>query len=465
MGVASSERLQLTSATLEVETSLLRAMREKSISHKLLEQLMEITLQMPLATREDQLSFCRRFLMILLSHSPGENFQSSEGLVALYVKLLRIPSSNKWQLFSLYKVFIAFLLEGASSEVSLYFLEEGVLVKEYGGQNFREYIPSPFYSVEVAILAILLGTLQGNDILVQQGIKIALRSPMQTLFTKEEEYEPEDFDLAKSLLTFLAAQVVDESPPMTELDFSEGKESLLGAYFLFLKEHIVPKLSFRKQLFTQEPWEKKEKQTLGYAKLRSEAATLHCSLCGFNTGFASLHKQEIEIVSIGPHLLPLAEMKLYGISRMAALGRSSFKDLVVEEGKFQGWSRVVSQGEGLGSAWIFIDIESQKKKGFSLKTRWVDNVNTPEMFLAFFVKASKVVIDHKYHLQPATLDRYQGTSATVCFYEGQESLFLNSYAATSMQVIPLAGDHHFWGAKFLLAYAMQSQVEYIFDIH
>ncbi|MBM3192439.1 MAG: hypothetical protein FJZ63_07315, partial [Chlamydiae bacterium] len=82
--MASSEKLQLTSATLEVETSLLRAMREKSISYELLEQLMGAAMQMSVATREDQLTFCRCFLMILLSRRPGENFYGNEGLVALY---------------------------------------------------------------------------------------------------------------------------------------------------------------------------------------------------------------------------------------------------------------------------------------------------------------------------------------------------------------------------------------------
>jgi len=456
MGVASSEKLQLTSATLEVETSLLRAMREKSISYELLEQLMGAAMQMSVATREDQLTFCRCFLMILLSRRPGENFYGNEGLVALYFKLLQVPCPKGGQLFALYRAFISFLAEENASEISLPFLEEGVLV--------NDYIPHPFHSVEGAILAIILGTLQGKEALVQQGVQISLFTPVQTLFIKEEEYKPEVFDLAKNLLAFLVARVVDESPSMKESELSEEKESPLGAYFLFLKECIVPKLSFRKLLFTQEFLKKKEQQTLGYAKLRSEAATLYCSLCGCNTGFASLHKKEIEIVSIGPHLAPLAEMELYGVNRMAALGHSCFKDLVVEEGRFQGWSRVVSQGKGLGSSWIFIDIESQKKKGFRLKTRWIDKVNAPEMFLAFFVKASKVVIDHKYHLQPATLDRYQGTSATVCFYEKQETLVLQALVETSMQVIPLAGDHHFWGAKFLLAYAMEPQIEYIFDI-
>jgi hypothetical protein len=289
------------------------------------------------------------------------------------------------------------------------------------------------------------------------------------LWTQEKEYAQASLSTAYDLLLSLTSQVrgADESvQEVSERLIASLRIDNLDVFYViiyaftlhYMKSYIEDSMGVDVSL------NNREEASLGYGKYQTQDLIFHCTASGRGSGFATLHKKNISIVSMGPQLTSLAEMHSYGIYRAPAMRGPSFKDVFIEKGIFQGWTRMVAEDViKPGSSWIYIDLH-QKNNGYHLKTRWVDFQKTPDVFLVFFVKALKVVVDKKYHLNPSTLDRYQGAQALVTFFHGQEQLSLEPLTDTVMQVIPLAGEEHFWGAKFLLAYTFPKNQELAFDI-
>jgi hypothetical protein len=210
---------------------------------------------------------------------------------------------------------------------------------------------------------------------------------------------------------------------------------------------------------------------LGATFYKYDSLSFLFSLSGIGTGFCSLEKNGIEISSIGPQFLPLGEMRKFGLFRTALAKENLFKDLKIDRGdsyiNFQGWTRLCSAAsEELrpGQSWIHLQVLAEKSS-LNLSVKRIDFFDFSELYLVFFVKAEKVVIDKTFHLHPHTLDRYEGKSASLSFQKGKGSISLGSDSEVNMQVIPLSGKDHFWGSQFLVAYHFPKDQTISFQIN
>ena len=75
-------------------------------------------------------------------------------------------------------------------------------------------------------------------------------------------------------------------------------------------------------------------------------------------------------------------------------------------------------------------------------------------------------MDGELSLSPGALERYQGKIARVTFEKDGEILSLHPEFEGEMQLIPLAGKHHFWSADFLIAFPINEKLKhYRWTIH
>jgi len=451
-------------------------LQKKEISHELFKQLVGQSSEDSLTTQEQYLSFCRKLFMLALIYRNSLVVypKIEDDLSFLYVKLIRCGILKQWHLLYMYKVFIFFLLENELEQADV-----DLIVSR--SQNTGVYLANPLENIEFGILAFLFGSLSSKKELIEKAVTISLLQMrflkeghffQDGLWTQENTYSQGSLPIARALLFYLTSQLtyqkdgdlgVEEILKNLIADSlvgnSEGFYGVIFAFaFNYMENPTIDCIEIDSLL------KKQEEISLGYGTYQTQDMIMHCTASGIGSGFAALHKSNISIVSIGPQLTSLANMNSYGIYRSPLMQNSSFKDVSVEYEMFQGWARMVAEdAPGPGSSWMYIDLH-KKNHGYHLKTRWVDFQKTPDVFLVFFVKALKVVIDKKYHLNPSTLDRYKGKKASVTFFHEKESLSLEPLTDTFMEVIPLAGGDHFWGAKFLLAYAFPKNQELVFDI-
>lgn len=450
--------------------------QKKEISHELFKQLVGQSSEDSLTTNEQCLSFCRKLLILALIYrnSLVAYPKIEEDLAFLYVKLIRYGCLKQQQLIYIYKMLIFFLLENEIEQADLQSISCST-------QDRSVCLPHSLENVEFAIIAFLFGIFTGKKELIEKATAISLwqmkfledgQSFPEGLWTQAKDYSEASLSMAHTLLFYLTSQLhgkldanhlVQESlksfNSSAQIENSDSFYVFIFAFALnYMEIQIQSKVEVDKVLKLE------EEKSLGYGKYQLQDMQFHCAASGVGSGFATLHKNNISIVSMGPQLTSLAEMNSYGIYRAPLTRLTCFKDVSIEQETFQGWTRMVAEDAiKPGSSWIYIDLH-QKNNRYHLKTRWVDFQKTPDVFLVFFVKALKVVVDKKYHLNPSTLDRYQGKKASVTFCHEKESLTLESLTDTFMQVIPLAGGDHFWGAKFLLAYAFPKNQELAFDI-
>ena len=77
------------------------------------------------------------------------------------------------------------------------------------------------------------------------------------------------------------------------------------------------------------------------------------------------------------------------------------------------------------------------------------------------MECDKVVVGDGYILEPATLDRYIGEEASISLKSGSQAFNIQSDGKGQLEVVPLAGNDHFWGADFMLAYSFPSDCKSI----
>lgn len=197
---------------------------------------------------------------------------------------------------------------------------------------------------------------------------------------------------------------------------------------------------------------------------RSPAQHVICTLHGEHTGLGALRFGDVEIVNYGPQYLPLGECHGFGIEGNALSDHGMRRSTIEWRPHFfslKGCTRLVDQpstspfemGKFRG-IWLEV-MQEFKKPHFYLKTNFLGLDGWEAVVFSFFVKADKCKLSSQQLLLPRTLERYEGEVQTLTFETQQSVLELRSLSFKgSMQVIPLAGGNNFWGADFLIAYAL-----------
>ncbi|MCH9613973.1 MAG: hypothetical protein SP1CHLAM54_09820 [Chlamydiia bacterium] len=183
------------------------------------------------------------------------------------------------------------------------------------------------------------------------------------------------------------------------------------------------------------------------------------SLEGVHGGFGSVDAQSASIVTMGPHFFPLGVSDLYGIYRT----KGSVEDVQISNDPFafKGWTRLAHKQKP-SDLWMEVVASTDKDK-LKLSVKFLNFTDFSPISIAFFVRANKVVVNPFFEVYPSTLERYQGGCETISLSDG--ALTLKAQFEGEMQVIPLAGGPYFWGADFLVAYAIHEEMtSYDFDV-
>lgn len=495
MSITLTEKLEHYVGTLNTEgwnLAIREAFQRKTHSPELLRQLREECLAHPINNKEDYLAFCQKVLaLILLYHrSLYSSELMSEDLSPLYLRLIRHQYPKEHQLATFYRGLIAFFLNQEIETIDLHEMDYGVVFREYGGHYPEDHLPHFIKSGELSLIAIVFSLLTKNEILLKKAIKVShwlatflQESPMfpEGIWMKEQEFCLASLSFVNALVfqysrVMLPSLRIDKAYQAIQKVFTELTPEALASLgvlypllYLFLLEkldkHSLPSIDG-----TQLKELKQDNSYLGYGDYHHKDFSCYCSASGVGSGFACFRRGSIQIVSVGPHFSSLGDMQKYGIYRTPMMKQTPFKDIMIEKQEksfsFEGWTRVIDEESAVfkpGDSWLYMNVEA-KESLCHLRVKWINLHHSPEVFLAFFVKAHKVIIDKNYHLHPHTLDRYQGKAAEIIFQNQNSSLTIKVENTPFMQVIPLAGETHFWGAQFLVAYSLPKDQEIPFEI-
>jgi hypothetical protein len=201
---------------------------------------------------------------------------------------------------------------------------------------------------------------------------------------------------------------------------------------------------------------------LGLFAQRSETSTLVCAGSGCKSGMGYYVYKNAGVMNFGPQLLPLGNCSGFGLAGRSRNARINFREdafmlyyccrLAAPHSRATGLDFL--DDSGYSGLWIEAEIQGNLN-GFSFECHFKGTNPLGRLIFSFFGKGESCIVGNSIKLQPSSLDRYHGPPQRVTFLgqgggvrvEAQEGL-------TNMEIIPLAGDRNFWGADFLVGYAL-----------
>ena len=173
--------------------------------------------------------------------------------------------------------------------------------------------------------------------------------------------------------------------------------------------------------------------------------------CGYGTPLGMFEAKGVEVRAFGPAMGALGSMNQWGTCRLVDWedeGR-------VEEGqevRFRGWTRLM---EDKGPSGVFAHLDCVKAGSeLSMKLRLAENDLVQKIFYLFFVCADSAEVKLSGTYPPRSLKKFEGPCRPVTFKRGDEKLQFSGDMEDEMHLIPLEGESHFFGADYLLAYAL-----------
>jgi len=385
-----------------------------------------------------------------------------------------------WKTFQLPEALFAlgcFLLDLPMPELKPFQLKKGGLLVEMGNHLASGGVPDTMINGELALIWLFLGWETDNKALVHAALKwvhlsLALldheQRPFHGMWLKDGDYDPLSFFSLHALLFQVSSHLLTSSKLLHVKDvfFSRLEEidQIKPPPFLIFLAAAFESLSHEKKCMEVEPQFSLHDvdESLGYLSARHEKMSFACSFNGVNTGLGALHKDQVRIVSFGPHFTPLADSDRYGFHRVSSKSFEAFHDVEWDQqpGRFavKGWARLIAPSElskvKPGKQWLYFAASGEGSECF-FESRLSKKDDKYPLYFAYFISAKKALTEEGQALLPGTLDRYQGKSQLVTFQTEDETLTIKPFFEGSMQVIPLAGSRHFWSADFLMAYSLE----------
>lgn len=193
----------------------------------------------------------------------------------------------------------------------------------------------------------------------------------------------------------------------------------------------------------------------GAGKCQFDSLCILSTFTGSGTALGAIHADYVQILAHGPHFLPLGEIEKFGVNRGC---HAPFEDIHMTDSSISGLSKLTGT-----QSWIDHKI-TKEENGVELLARYFQLSPGVELAYAFFIKAEKALIGD-LEIRRKSLDHFSDHNQDVIFYQKDEKIILSAQFEGEMQVIPLVGDDHFWGADYLLAYMTPSaDVAYRFQL-
>jgi hypothetical protein len=186
--------------------------------------------------------------------------------------------------------------------------------------------------------------------------------------------------------------------------------------------------------------------------------------CGCKSGLGAFLKHDVGVLNFGPQLLPVGRGDQFGIAGLPhELKIESLENGYHLKGTTSVSSHHPKDRELLnlsqsGNSGLWIEAEHfLQNQTLDLKIQFSGLRPITDAAFVFFAKAPLCAIETLHRLRAGSLDRYSGPVKTIEFLSEKGRVDLRcSQGATSMEVIPLAGDDSFWGADFLVVFSMEA---------
>ena len=378
-------------------------------------------------------------------------------LVQIYGKLCaNYPALSEWQEELSCDSDLARLTVD-SAEINIAKLSRGASVKSM---------------LETALLFLGVGLQRRDEGLLRDALAKAL-SLMELLDRKGRPFSgllssPSEFSHAAfyglGYLLFAAAAHIAEWPKyhlVAESLLTHFKELPVPCYAKVEPLHVALAHFFEKELEKEgvplirgTPEMKSYEKELGVASYHNESLSIGCSSTGSHSGVCGMSKNGIRIVSMGPSRSPIGEEENFGVMRIPPVA-----DAVVERGDetfdFACWTRLASKNDtDLSKTWMELKVAGRRGRG-KIGVKFTDLEES--LHFLFFVQGEKATVGEQFSLEAGTLDRFSGVENRVSVKNGVEVINIQAVDSESIEVIPLAGSDHFWGADFLVAYKIPSR--------
>ncbi len=335
-------------------------------------------------------------------------------------------------------------------------MPNGSAIMDVGGITETGRVPELIQLAELGSIWMILGICLKNEGLVQAGIKVAIWQthtldhqglPHLSMWGHAASLNCSRLASYNSLLFSLAHRLTGEKGfnQASELQNSKIREpdSLSTHLLRLIPEKISPfiRLSYRPLA---------EEITLGFIKFTAPQLSITCSISGSNSGVFSFHKNDVSIINCAPQVAPCDALELFGIDRGCSINGRSFREVVWEKSSYhfrlKGWTKLFAL-----PTWVEVDCSFQANE-ISLRFLFQRERPRENLRIAFYCSSKKVIVGGKTTLKAGLLEKYQGPIFPIELC-GEKSMILITPKDTEeerMEIIPLAGGNHFFGADFLI---------------
>ena len=175
------------------------------------------------------------------------------------------------------------------------------------------------------------------------------------------------------------------------------------------------------------------------------------SLTGMNTALATLMKEDVGILAFGP---TKSGDFLFGVQMSPDELIDQRQDLPGHffegESHFGGWTKMVNP-ESLQHVWL--EFSALIKQKLFLKIRFLE-LKEKGFVILMALKGNTLRVGDSIALEANTLKQYKGEALPIHLKGEKSEMKIALKEGSSMQVIPLARDHSYWGGDFLVAYSV-----------
>lgn len=393
--------------------------------------------------------------------------------------LQRISLWHDHQLFSVYHALVSFLVGQPNNPPQLKQHSNGACPLEDEGYRLWAEIPHPLFHAELGTLWCLYGDATGQMQYVEAAIKLAewQRNTLDHYYTSFVGLLSREGEASERLLlihNFLLFNAVARTAYRSDLAFIAQKqlerlsevadeESIdIPGYSIALEECFneksLPVVSGEYYLPSV-----LLDQALALAGSRSSESSAVATLYGGKSGMGCYHHQDVKVISFGPQYMPLGDCSGFGLEGSERFLKEHIKTLSSHNGEFtlEGTTRMSphlsANGEESTPSGNWIESKQKLKNGMlSIEAKFQGLFDPKELIFSFFVKCKNCVIDGDRTIRPRSLNRYHGKAAPLKLHGAENSIQLNAgQGHEEMHVIPLGGGDNFWGADFLVAYALK----------
>jgi hypothetical protein len=385
-----------------------------------------------------------------------EGAEDHAGLKKRFGQLLIQRYPSDLQLPHAYLVLLAHLLKFEPLSIESQQMPNGATCLDALGYIKGAQLPEPSQLAELGSLWMILGVVLKKEALIYAGLKAALWQthtldhrglPHFSLWCRASTFRPSHLAYSNHLLFTLAYRLTSDPGfnHAAQIQKHHGWDpvSLAGKLLTLVPEKISTPLKPTSKPFAEE-------MTVGLMKFMTPQWSMACSLSGWNSGVFSYHKHHAAIVNSGPQIAPLDDLEKFGVDRTCSLTSRTFNEITWEKTQFnfrmKGWTKIYAH-----PAWMQIEAyyEAQKLK---LSCHLQEDRPSENLAMVFYLKGDQLVIGGKETLQGGSLERYQGKAVPLELRAEDEKIFIEPLGDHEMQIIPLAGGEHFWGAHFLVAF-------------